>query len=139
MINATLKDGHQYAVDVTGAQFGWFDPVLAWEEYLEKRAESVERIMAFGNALVLMNTRCWREGWMGKLMRLNRVATQAMDTAIEEWTETNGLSLAAMLRLPEAQYLKKRTEMLDTIEEALRSFKAGNQDMVRPNFEVDVC
>ena len=33
----TLKSGDVFAVDLTGAQYGYFDPVCAWSECLQER------------------------------------------------------------------------------------------------------
>lgn len=136
LINATLKGGQQYALDITGAQYGFFDSVMPWRDYVSRRVESIRERFDFGHALVLMDSLCKKEGWTGRVMRLNRAATQPLNTGLAEWTKGNGISLAAMLKLPEAQYLKMRTEMLDAIGTALRSFKAGNKDLIRPKREV---
>jgi len=43
----TLKTGNIYAVDVTGAQYGWFDSVCPWQECLEKRCDN-EAVLRIG-------------------------------------------------------------------------------------------
>lgn len=36
---ATLKNGEEYALDLTGAQLGWFEPVVAWPTYLKNQIQ----------------------------------------------------------------------------------------------------
>lgn len=43
----TLKSGERFAVDLTGAQYGWFDPVCNWKECLKTRC-SYEGILRVG-------------------------------------------------------------------------------------------
>lgn len=40
LLQITLKNkGGVYALDLTGAQYGYFEPVIAWEEYAATRIE----------------------------------------------------------------------------------------------------
>lgn len=38
-----LKNGETYVLDLAGAQFGHFDPVMPWQDYVECRASEIEK------------------------------------------------------------------------------------------------
>ena len=130
-------NGEEYVVDITGAQYGHYEPVVSWKEYLATRAASVSRIDAFGTACQTTKGRCAKKAWEGKITRLHWSATIAMDQAVEKWVQDNDLTLAAMLKLPEAQYLSKRADMLTMIKTALQKFKAENKGLVCPKMDTD--
>lgn len=41
VILATLKNGQRYAIDLAGAQFGWHDFLVPWDQFVAERVKSV--------------------------------------------------------------------------------------------------
>ena len=104
LLKVTLKGGQHFSLDITGAQFGVYDSILPWDHYVARRIESIEKRMDYGHALEAMDSMCKEAGGMGRVARMTRAATQAMDIALTEWIKDNGITLAATLKIPEAQY-----------------------------------
>lgn len=50
VIKATLKTSNEvFAIDMTGAQFGWYEPALPWEAYSTRRIKAVRETRAYHN------------------------------------------------------------------------------------------
>lgn len=39
LIRATLNNGQVFAIDFTGSQYGWFDVIVPWKDYMERIKE----------------------------------------------------------------------------------------------------
>ena len=48
ILRIELQSGVQYAVDLDGAQFGFYEPVCPWEEYLSSRMAGVIEVGYLG-------------------------------------------------------------------------------------------
>lgn len=50
VVKITLKNGAQYALDMTGAQYGWSESIMPWDTYKATRIQSITKTSPFGNA-----------------------------------------------------------------------------------------
>lgn len=41
ILQARLKSGEVYAIDLTGAQYGWYEPIMEWDEYSSRCIELI--------------------------------------------------------------------------------------------------
>jgi hypothetical protein len=48
LYRVTLKNGEKWAIDVTGAQFGYPEPLCPWQDYIMTRVKKIKKEQAFG-------------------------------------------------------------------------------------------
>jgi len=119
-----LKNGETYVLDLVGAQFGHFDPVMPWQDYVECRASEIEKTVSFGHSRLKQNRLCEMPGWEGVMFSANAFATSQMEQALHKWVSEN-LSLEAMLKLPEDSFKQKRAELLEVLKATLQDYKTS--------------
>ncbi|KAL2053992.1 hypothetical protein ABVK25_005531 [Lepraria finkii] len=49
IIQVTLKNSDNYAVSITGAQYGHYDSVIPWDLYVESRVDSIQEVQTLGS------------------------------------------------------------------------------------------
>jgi len=124
VIKAVLKNGDIYALDLTGAQYGHFDPVLPWQKYVESRASEVRTLVPLDQVRIRNNLRCEESGREGLVISANAFATSQMEQALGKWVSEN-LPLEAMLNLPDDSFKQKRAELLGVLKATLQDFKTS--------------
>ncbi|KAL8708428.1 MAG: hypothetical protein Q9220_006718 [cf. Caloplaca sp. 1 TL-2023] len=113
-----------YAFDITGAQFGWEEVVLPWEDYAVERIEGTPTTEAFGH----------HKGYQ----KVNRESTgidfafpQAIDEtfeiwlmkSVDEWVKVNG-PLSQLLKLPDKDFHEQRKKLLESLDHRMKWLKA---------------
>ncbi len=115
MYKVVLKQGETWAIDPTGAQFGYHEPLCSWKTF-QQRVTSVEKSLEFGS---LRNKVFFCEG---AKTPLKFVLSQLMETEqlvkiIEDWfslsvkQKYNG-NFKSILKEPEAKFLSSKQEFL---------------------------
>lgn len=124
VIRITTKSEETYAVDMTGAQYGWRESVIPWQQYNNSRMRMIKEVGAFGNTRIYCKTRAKKMGerheWIHSIRE--RFA-QLVDGAIAGW-QKNNISLSDLLRLPEHEFQERQASLLSFIDECLQQYKA---------------
>ncbi|KAL8633169.1 hypothetical protein Q9189_001069 [Teloschistes chrysophthalmus] len=135
IFRVVLKTGEMYALDFSGAQYGYHDPVLPWDTYLQSRlGGDPRRIMAFhsfGDMYALKEKIAQNPNLFGITMKANLALSKAATAACEQSAGTKKkLSLVECLKLPQAAFLSERDGLIDRITEELKKWHAPDYRMV---------
>lgn len=118
----TINEDEIYALDITGAQFGFYDPLTPWASYLENRIETPGRIRRLESLRdgYLARSRKFgqKKDWDNTRKNQNGELAKSFSLAWEAWQVGNG-ALSAVLKLPEEVFRKKQGELLDLIDERM--------------------
>jgi hypothetical protein len=128
VLKVTLKDGgEQYALDLAGAQYGYYAPVIPWEEYVEARVENfIDRpgFQYFGGYKKWIRSNLpqeddWHFGALNKgLDQIHIVTSQALKKGTQKWEHIQKMSLQRLLRLPAADFEVKHKELIQFVRSA---------------------
>ncbi|KAH8799936.1 hypothetical protein F5882DRAFT_506421 [Hyaloscypha sp. PMI_1271] len=104
VLRVVLKHGGEvYALDIASAQYGYYNPIVVWNEFVDTRVEQFKM--------------------MGKVSRFtqitfllaNRHTEQALD-CIKAWMEENRLSARNLLRLRTGEFELRESELVHFIK-----------------------
>ena len=124
IIKIVTKTGEIYALDMTGAQYGWTECILPWKIYVESRVRELKDAVPFGGTKVWGNMMAKETG--GQYQRVHNIRVffaQVVDAAVMLWQRGNILT-TDLFRLPEQDFQKKEASLLDAVEELLQMEKA---------------
>ena len=129
--------GNEYAIDVSGAQYGYHEPLILWKEYESQRVQKIHVAADFGTMKSVRDgwrSRAWNTTAHGGAVHLNmKPIGDEMDCIIKGWLQSEGTELAEMLRLEGDTYKAKSSTLLKHLEDGLKGYvRAGwkNKDLV---------
>ena len=124
LIKATTKSGESFALDLTGSQYGYDEPVIPWTQYVKSRLKYCRSIDAFGNERRQVIAPEPGAMYMrsAKVLSFRKACAVRFEESLNSWTKTNG-TLDAMVKLPENAFLRKRTELLSHLEASMEEAK----------------
>lgn len=122
----TLKSGEVYAVDVTGAQHGYYDSVYPWDLYLQTRVRSLGEVLSSGASKTKYcgADRCDEPGFRGAIRTAQRGFAEIFDRAVGEWQE-KGIKVVEMLRMGEEEFVRTREELMVYVDGVLQDHKGS--------------
>ena len=116
----TTRNGEVYALDMTGAQYGWTECIVPWKIYADSRVREVKNVVSFGGTRVWSNTEAKKMGGQHQWVHSIRMLfAQVVDGAVMLWQRGNMLT-TDLFRLPEQDFQKKQASLLDAVEELLQ-------------------
>ena len=119
VLQVVLKNGEEYVLNLSGAQYGHTEAVLPWSQFLETKAKEVLKRSPSGRARIKAGHQCHDEGPLGYVTRAHAYATRAMEQSIDQW-EGDNISLHAMLKLPEERFKQRQEDFLVALQKALK-------------------
>lgn len=123
MLKVTLRNGEQYALDITGEQYGHHDPIIPWDRYSQTRLEHIEGIRHFGfhrlSRKYLQKPKWNRVG----IKSLNEEVAEVINATTKTW-QTQNISLRDMLNLPQDAFVRRRAELFSFLDLHLEAKKA---------------
>ena len=137
ILKLTLKNGEQYALDVTGAQLGWLEAVVPWEVYARTRVRYVVETLQFGQEQEIRHgDSIWDSGLHSHHHRILAKFAKKVYSAADDFQKRQ-VTFKNLLDLPEGEYKAKSAVLIDSICRALEAFKAYG--MERGLFQVEVA
>ena len=120
VLKVTTKAGNSYALDITGAQYGYYEIVVPWNLYVNSRVEKVKESWPFGEwEGDFLAEKFLEEGSAhGALKELNKHRTLCMNSALVDWQKDN-MPLSAILKLPEDAFQLKQSELISFVKGSL--------------------
>ncbi|KAK4692496.1 hypothetical protein P7C71_g4724, partial [Lecanoromycetidae sp. Uapishka_2] len=116
IIKADLKNGESYAIDVTGAQYGWYDAILPWDLYMESRVDRIESVH------YLRKIEDCEQEVIEKAEHFEKTQeelfAEVFVTTARMWEKENG-AFEAMLKGKEKTFESKQAGLLNAIEAAV--------------------
>lgn len=127
----TINEDEDYALDVTGAQFGFYDPITPWIYYQQTRIETLGGIRPLKHLRdshrLPSKDFSKKNGWDVTRKALNGQFAKIFGSASKSWQVKNG-ALSAMLKLSEEAFRKRQGELLDFIDERIGARKKQLQE-----------
>ena len=122
-----MTTGRSYALDLSGPQYGWDEPSIAWEMGLESRYEDVDRRdeyapKAFGRAFSEEMARGEMHGGDDQSVAADKYrfkVARGMFGGLEQYLSGKSLSFRRLLELPEAMYEEEEEELVDFLKEVI--------------------
>jgi hypothetical protein len=126
ILKVTLRSGEKFAIDIAGAQYGYDDPVVEWEEYAQLRIfwiRSTDPPPQHGGILQVEDYSLEKMALL--LQKISSVKPirniswdhlEAMNLHILEWQADERFALKQLWKLPENEFLVKRADLVDYVE-----------------------
>ncbi len=140
IIKVTLRNGEEYALDISSAQYGYYQPVVPWQQYHDTRIAAVETVRPFGRHRATSRFLEKPKNGNGGIKAVNEEIAEVVNKEVEEWQRRN-VKVNRLIRLPEAMYKQKRDELLRRISRAIEDHRdalneagerqAEHEDMIR--------
>lgn len=134
ILRVSLKGGNDYAVDISGAQYGFHEPILPWTEYASQRIQRIRVTHPLGKQKSVIDD--WRHfgdaGTMAALQNGKAVGDE-MDKVLDGWLRSEDAKLAVIMRLGTQAYEAKSSQVLEALDDGMAKFvKAGasNGDLI---------
>jgi hypothetical protein len=112
--------GGQYAIDLTGAQYGYYEPIIPFGKYLKDRAMSVYASQSFGTREEKMLREGSEISLTGSVYRLNAMTYPAMELGAKQWEKDRGIDTMSFLKLSEEKFCVAAKEVLTAVELSLK-------------------
>jgi hypothetical protein len=123
LYRATLKNGEIWAVDTTGAQYGYADPLCPWHDFEQYRSNKINRECEFGyirhqvyQSHAMLPVRCMVAQKIEK-----EELTKALEEKIPALAGEHGGKLNAILRGSDAAFKQAKDRFLDQLEDHLKA------------------
>ena len=142
LYRVTLKSGEVWAIDTTGAQYGYPNPCDPWPDFEQRRSCKVIRECDFG----YIRRQVWQDYGMFpmKYMVTQKIEKLELAEALEEKIPTlaqgHGGKLNAILRGSDAAFKEAKDRFLDQLDDHLKASMAKLYDpdqTARRNKEVE--
>ena len=128
ILKLTVKNGEQYALDMTGAQLGWQEALMPWDIYAHFRIQYVVETLEFGEKHNKRHANTNGDG--DRISNVDTILNQfakILRLASEDFQERQ-LTFKKLLDLPEGVYKARTAILLDNICHHLEAFKAYGED-----------
>lgn len=127
VLQITLRNKEVYALDMTGAQYGWPVPAaMSWDTFMEERVEIIKENRKFGETAQALQV---EEAAAATSDRDARRHYQVMDEMKQcfnilfkkwQYRQGNNFSLLKdMLRLPEEEFKRKQASLFEFMNERM--------------------
>ncbi|MCJ1398892.1 hypothetical protein MMC11_002093 [Xylographa trunciseda] len=138
LLKITLPDGQAYALDTTSAQYGYYKPIVPWDDFFRWRVEYVLTIRPFGACRLVFqqeldkNVRAKEKihgnplavGLDTGIFYLNNEFSMRLDRSSDEWLKREGLKdFSTVLKLTQETFEEKKKDLLLHIEKELKSYR----------------
>ena len=118
IIRITLKNGEEYALDISGAQYGFPQPLSPWKHYIDAHVQNIEDVKPLGYHRKQFKFVRKPERGCNGVKTCDEEIAEVVNAAIEQWQKANG-KLRDLLRLHEGMFIRKRGALFQFIEEKL--------------------
>lgn len=124
----TLHSGEQYALDLTGAQYGWAEFILPWDVYEASRIHSIKEAVRFGQ-----NQKEFRGGLSkpcGRLLDFHNGLLDEFGRALDEAVDVFQIFFMkrGWLHFPDETFRVEKGVLLDHMRQRLEFLKAYSEE-----------
>ena len=126
ILRISFKSGKDYAVDISGAQFGFHEPVLPWAEYESQRVHKIKATYPLGHQKQVLDNMMFPNASMMASFQNGKAVGDEMDKVLDGWLRLENIKLAAIMKLGPQAYEAKSGQVLEVLSESMAKFvKAG--------------
>ncbi|KAH4913280.1 hypothetical protein HBI56_196570 [Parastagonospora nodorum] len=117
----SMESKKTWAIDITGAQFGFTQNLWLWEEYSNKHLETVEEINELNTSWVLLKTLSSVQGAPSVDFGIPFAAMGHVNLALKSWEETE-LDKRIFVLLHDKNFAVAQVSLIQTIKKAMCKF-----------------
>lgn len=123
VIRLTLKNGDEYVLDLSSAQYGWQEVLTPYNLYQQSKIRLIKEVLPFGGIRRFCNESAENSGRMAKWQHQADIGFEiALNDLLNQWQQRN-MSLTAMLKLPEDQFGRQQAGLLDMLEAGMQKYR----------------
>ena len=120
ILRVTLKNSEQYAVDLTGAQYGHYQECLPWQDYCTARVGEIIEVNSYGYTKQLIPKEAKKRGYLSeKTESLSLSFAKELRLCIEHW-KSHGETFDTLLASPEVEYQQKKKALLELVKKLMK-------------------
>lgn len=123
----STKTKKQWVIDITGEQYGICNALWAWDDYEKAHKAKIVARHSFGWNRGLVSAGEKAPEHLGLWLKIGCMVIEHVHAAIKTWTDRHDLSEAKIITLDEEGYKECRGSLLETVDDAIRSFVAANR------------
>lgn len=129
VLRVTMNNGETYALDMTGAQFGWYgSTVMPWATFCDERVELIKNVRKFGETARVMKAEAKEAGWIRILIhKINEYIAEGFGRQLRQWKEHNG-SFKAVLRWSQDEFQAKQDTLFGFMDDSMPIFRVMSKE-----------
>jgi hypothetical protein len=113
VIRITTLNGQVYALDLTGAQYGWYDVMMPWHKYTNDRFEKHSELIPQEYVRAIWNQENLTSGaHMLASSKAEDHVVRAIELSLKEWSRKEGIDMLSLFKLQEEEYKMRSFEMV---------------------------
>ncbi|KAL8723983.1 MAG: hypothetical protein Q9181_007040 [Wetmoreana brouardii] len=119
IFRVTLANKEEYAIDLTGAQYGHQKECLPWQHYTTSRVERIVEIQPSGAIRIWLEDDTLKKGFLTSAVQpLKDKSAKELGVAVERWAHYGG-DVNVLLASPEGVFEAKRRSLLETVKNTM--------------------
>jgi hypothetical protein len=120
-----IKSKSQWAIDVTGGQFGIFEPFWKWEDYVTRFVETARPMLIYplGTNKEVLEELGKLEGTPSMKFGVIQDFAKVMNESSSSFEKSQNTELAALLQISEDDYVQQKKILLQGIVGAISKYK----------------
>ncbi|ELR04407.1 hypothetical protein GMDG_01483 [Pseudogymnoascus destructans 20631-21] len=144
LYRVTLKNGERWAVDTTGAQYGYPDPLCPWHDFEHHRSGKIFREYEFS----YIRRKTYESFGMFPVRHMvahkmeKQELAKALEDKISSWAQEHGGKLNAILIGSDATFKQAKDKFLEQLEDHLKVSMTklySPEQILKREKEVDCC
>ena len=127
VLRVTLISHEQYAIDLSGAQYGYHQECTEWNDFFESRVEEVKSKNALGSAKECLAIAAAKWIPIYQARKLTTFFGKKLWHSVQLWTRKE-ISIDNMLALPDDEYEAKKESLLESVGRYMEHSKEESID-----------
>lgn len=116
--------GEQHILDLSGAQYGYYKPVVPLVQYIDERSCIIhfDDEMAFGSMKGVMEATAADADVLSRTVhKLNKEVSRTLVSATKQWEQKGNLTVRQMLKLPQQEFDMHLDGLVTFVDSEIRS------------------
>ena len=123
LVTPVVGNGIQSVIDITGAQFGIPRAWYPWHEYKKLYCERIMDKKPMGTNFAFRNRLRGVPNLAPLFDKLNDDAFKVLNSAIEEWSRSEMISIQELLKLTSFSFVAMKTKLMAVVENRLERYR----------------
>jgi hypothetical protein len=129
ILKLTLRSGEIFAVDLSGAQYGYHEPVIGWDEYKQTRVREIEKSYPAPKPLGILDVEDYSlaksyaifqkirsQGPKPPQIGVHGDVLEMMNFWMLEWQFEGRFGIKGLWKLTEKKFLQKQGNLIDFVD-----------------------
>ena len=122
----SLRNKKQWAIDISGAQYGITQAFWDWEGYAKEYTVKVQAADAFGSNVALIRKLRGIPGNPSMCYGVIEVVAEHMNQLFKNWAKDRSINLSSLLTMSDDDFRQTKDELLQFVNDAVREFLRAN-------------